>query len=126
MDRGQIEVGLPQRMVGSLDDITERKHQQEEMLRLENRLQQAERFSLHTCKVFCFAGYQQQPRTWLAWGSLPRYRRLGSLRRLGCSQSGHSMRVRRVGQCGACPPPAEVHKAAVDQEPTRDRLLSQL
>src|SRR5450432_1361115 len=44
MDRGQIEVGLPQRMVGSLDDITERKHQQEEMLRLENRLQQAERF----------------------------------------------------------------------------------
>jgi len=36
--------GTPYRMVGSLDNITERKHQQEEMLRLENRLRQAERF----------------------------------------------------------------------------------
>ncbi len=36
--------GTPYRMIGSFDDITERKHQQEEMLRLENRLHQAERF----------------------------------------------------------------------------------
>jgi PAS domain S-box-containing protein len=36
--------GTPYRMVGSLDDITERKRQQEEMLRLESRLRQAERF----------------------------------------------------------------------------------
>jgi PAS domain S-box-containing protein len=36
--------GTPYRMVGSLDNITERKHQQEEMARLENRLRQAERF----------------------------------------------------------------------------------
>jgi PAS domain S-box-containing protein len=36
--------GMPCRIVGSLDDITERKHQEEEMARLETRLQQAERF----------------------------------------------------------------------------------
>ena len=36
--------GSPYRMVGSLGDITERKGQQEEMLRLESRLRQAERF----------------------------------------------------------------------------------
>jgi signal transduction histidine kinase len=36
--------GTPYRMLGSLDDITERKRQQEDMLRLENRLRQAERF----------------------------------------------------------------------------------
>jgi PAS domain S-box-containing protein len=36
--------GTPYRFVGSLDDITERKLQHEEMLRLENRLRQAERF----------------------------------------------------------------------------------
>ena len=36
--------GTPCRMVGSLGDITERKRQQEEMLRLEGRLRQAERF----------------------------------------------------------------------------------
>jgi PAS domain S-box-containing protein len=36
--------GTAYRFVGSLGDITERKHQQEEMARLESRLQQAERF----------------------------------------------------------------------------------
>ena len=36
--------GTPCRMVGSLGDITERKRQQEEMLRLEGRLRHAERF----------------------------------------------------------------------------------
>jgi len=36
--------GTPYRFVGSLGDITERKRQQEEMARLESRLQQAERF----------------------------------------------------------------------------------
>jgi signal transduction histidine kinase len=36
--------GTPYRFVGSLDDITERKQQQEEMARLESRLRQAERF----------------------------------------------------------------------------------
>ena len=36
--------GAPYRFVGSLGDITERKRQQEEMARLEGRLQQAERF----------------------------------------------------------------------------------
>ena len=36
--------GAPYRMVGSLDDVTERKRQQDEMLRLESRLRQAERF----------------------------------------------------------------------------------
>ena len=36
--------GTPYRMVGSLDDVTERKRQQDEMLRLESRLRQAERF----------------------------------------------------------------------------------
>jgi PAS domain S-box-containing protein len=36
--------GTPYRMVGSLGDITERKGQQAEMLRLESRLRQAERF----------------------------------------------------------------------------------
>jgi PAS domain S-box-containing protein len=36
--------GTPYRMVGSLGDITERKVQQAEMLRLESRLRQAERF----------------------------------------------------------------------------------
>ena len=35
--------GAPYRFVGSLGDITERKHQQEEMARLEGRLRQAER-----------------------------------------------------------------------------------
>ena len=36
--------GTPSRMIGSLDDITERKRQQEDMLRLESRLRHAERF----------------------------------------------------------------------------------
>jgi len=36
--------GTPYRFVGALGDITERKHQQEEMARLESRLRQAERF----------------------------------------------------------------------------------
>ena len=36
--------GTPCRMAGSLGDITDRKRQQEEMLRLEGRLRQAERF----------------------------------------------------------------------------------
>ena len=36
--------GKPYRMVGSLEDITERKRQQDEMQRLEGRLRQAERF----------------------------------------------------------------------------------
>ncbi len=44
MDRWRIEAGTPPGMAGSLDDISERKLLQEEILRLENRLRQAERF----------------------------------------------------------------------------------
>jgi signal transduction histidine kinase len=44
MDRLRIEAGTPHRIAGSLDDICERRQLQEEILRLESRLQQAERF----------------------------------------------------------------------------------
>src|SRR5258706_4934537 len=43
MDCWRIEAGMPPRTFGS-PGIGEREHQQEEMLRLENRLRQAERF----------------------------------------------------------------------------------
>ncbi len=44
MDRWRIEAGTPPGMASSLDDISERKRLQEEILQLENRLRQAERF----------------------------------------------------------------------------------
>ena len=47
--------GTPYRMVGSLDDITDRKRQQEEMQRLESRLRQAERFEAMGTLAGCIA-----------------------------------------------------------------------
>ena len=44
MDRWRIEGGMPHGMAGSLDDAHERRRLQEEILRLESRLQHAERF----------------------------------------------------------------------------------
>jgi signal transduction histidine kinase len=44
MDRWRIEAGMPHRMAGSPDDAHERRKLQEEILRLESRLQHAERF----------------------------------------------------------------------------------
>jgi signal transduction histidine kinase len=44
MDRWRIEAVTPHRIAGSLDDVYERRQLQDEILRLESRLQQAERF----------------------------------------------------------------------------------
>jgi signal transduction histidine kinase len=44
MDRWRIDAGTPPGIAGSLDDASARKLLQEEILRLESRLQQAERF----------------------------------------------------------------------------------